>query len=169
MHIRDLIIAGEIRDLDELAAMSKADLSKTYELDDDGNFKRDSEGKLIVADDTVADDKKATGTDRLNALAAKAGLVEKKDENAGEDVKQVTIAEFAAAKAAVDKYDAQAADDTLTADEKADMNDFITSVQHAYKGAADSEYASIEELTNAYNDKITKRAGQYYCPESDYQ
>lgn len=110
--------AGEIRDLDELAAMSKADLSKTYELDDDGNFKRDSEGKLIVADDTVADDKKATGTDRLNALAAKAGLVEKKDENAGEDVKQVTIAEFAAAKAAVDKYDAQAADDTLTADEK---------------------------------------------------
>ena len=114
--------AGEIRDLDELAAMSKADLSKTYELDDDGNFKRDSEGKLIVADDTVADDKKATGTDRLNALAAKAGLVEKKDENAGEDVKQVTIAEF----------------------------------QHAYKGAADSEYASIEELTNAYNDKITK-------------
>ena len=45
--------AGEIRDLDELAAMSKADLSKTYELDDDGNFKRDSEGKLIVADDTV--------------------------------------------------------------------------------------------------------------------
>ncbi|HBM01379.1 MAG TPA: hypothetical protein DD362_02635, partial [Roseburia sp.] len=57
---------------------------------------------------------------------------------------------------AVDKYDAQAADDTLTADEKADMNDFITSVQHAYKGAADSEYASIEELTNAYNDKITK-------------
>ena len=148
--------AGEIRDLDELAAMSKADLSKTYELDDDGNFKRDSEGKLIVADDTVADDKKATGTDRLNALAAKAGLVEKKDENAGEDVKQVTIAEFAAAKAAVDKYDAQAADDTLTADEKADMNDFITSVQHAYKGAADSEYASIEELTNAYNDKITK-------------
>lgn len=148
--------AGEIRDLDELAAMSKADLSKTYELDDDGNFKRDSEGKLIVADDTVADDKKATGTDHLNALAAKAGLVEKKDENAGEDVKQVTIAEFAAAKAAVDKYDAQAADDTLTADEKADMNDFITSVQHAYKGAADSEYASIEELTNAYNDKITK-------------
>ena len=148
--------AGEIRDLDELAAMSKADSSKTYELDDDGNFKRDSEGKLIVADDTVADDKKATGTDRLNALAAKAGLVEKKDENAGEDVKQVTIAEFAAAKAAVDKYDAQAADDTLTADEKADMNDFITSVQHAYKGAADSEYASIEELTNAYNDKITK-------------
>lgn len=74
--------------------------SKTYELDDDGNFKRDSEGKLIVADDTVADDKKATGTDRLNALAAKAGLVEKKDENAGEGVKQVTIAEFAAAKAA---------------------------------------------------------------------
>lgn len=126
--------AGEIRDLDELAAMSKADSSKTYELDDDGNFKRDSEGKLIVADDTVADDKKATGTDRLNALAAKAGLVEKKDEKAGEDVKQVTIAEFAAAKAAVDKYDAQAADDTLTADEKADMNDFITSVQHAYKG-----------------------------------
>lgn len=50
----------------------------------------------------------------------------------------------------------QAADDTLTADEKADMNDFITSVQHAYKGTADSEYASIEELTNAYNDKITK-------------
>lgn len=148
--------AGEIRDLDELASMSKADLSKTYELDDDGNFKRDSEGKLIVADDTVADDKKATGTDRLNALAAKAGLVKKKDEKAGEDVKQVTIAEFAAAKAAVDKYDAQAADDTLTADEKADMNDFITSVQHAYKGAADSEYASIEELTNAYNDKITK-------------
>lgn len=92
--------AGEIRDLDELASMSKADLSKTYELDDDGNFKRDSEGKLIVADDTVADDKKATGTDRLNALAAKAGLVKKKDENAGEDVKQVTIAEFAAAKAA---------------------------------------------------------------------
>ena len=82
--------AGEIRDLDELAAMSKADLSKTYELDDDGNFKRDSEGKLIVADDTVADDKKATGTDRLNALAAKAGLVEKKDEKAGEDVKPVS-------------------------------------------------------------------------------
>ena len=36
------------------------------------------------------------------------------------------------------------------------MNDFLTSVQNAYKGAADSEYASIEELTNAYNDKITK-------------
>ena len=148
--------AGEIRDLDELASMSKANLSKTYALDEDGNFKRDDDGNLIEADDTVADDMKATGTDRLNALAAKAGLVEKKDEDAGEGVKQVTIAEFAAAKKAVDKFDAQAADDTLTEEEKADMNDFITTVQHAYKGTADSEYASIEELTTAYNDKITE-------------
>ena len=148
--------AGEIRDLDELASMSKAKLAKSYVLDDDGNFKRDNDGNLIEADNTVADDKKTTGTDRLNALAEKAGLVEKKDENAGEDVKQVTIAEFASAKKAVDKFDAQAADDTLTDEEKADMNDFITTVQHAYKGTADSEYASIEELTNAYNDKITE-------------
>ena len=64
--------------MDELASMSKADLSKTYELDDDGNFKRDSEGKLIVADDTVADDKKATGTDRLNALQPRQVLLRRR-------------------------------------------------------------------------------------------
>lgn len=131
--------AEEVRDLNELASMSAADKKKTYALDENGNLKRDAEGKLVVADDTVPPDQRATGAEALDKLAAKAGLVEKKT---GDDSTQVTIAEYAAANKAVEKYEADAQNDTLTQTEKDEMNAVIHDVHAAYGGGTIDDYTA---------------------------
>lgn len=140
--------AEEVRDLNKLASMSTADKNKVYALDENGNLQYDADGNLIEADDTTPEDQKATGADVLNQLAAKAGLVEKRD---GDDSTQVTIAEYAAANAAVEKFEADALNDTLTPEERDQYNEVINDVHAAY---ADG---TVDDYTEARQADITAR------------
>lgn len=144
--------AEEVRDLNELASMSASSLKKTYALDENGNLKRDAEGKLVVEDDTIPPDQWVTGTEVLDRLAAKAGLVEKKT---GDDSTQVTIAEYAAANKAVEKYEADALNDTLTQTEKDEMNAVINDVHAAYVGGTIDDYTAARDADiAAHQDNI---------------
>lgn len=140
--------AEEVRDLNKLSSMSTADKNKVYALDENGNLQYDADGNLIQADDTTPADQKATGAEVLDKLAAKAGLVEKRE---GDDSTQVTIAEYAAANKAVEKYEADAQNDVLTQTEKDELNAVINDVHAAY---ADG---TIDDYTDARQADITAR------------
>lgn len=142
--------AEEVRDLNKLASMSTADKNKTYALDENGNLMYDADGNLVQADETTPADRQATGAEVLDKLAAKAGLVEKRE---GDDDTRVTIAEYAAANKAVEKYEADALNDTLTQNEKDEMNATINDVHAAY---ADG---TIDDYTDARQAEIDAHQG----------
>lgn len=142
--------AEEVRDLNKLASMSTADKNKTYALDENGNLMYDADGNLVQADETTPADRQATGAEVLDKLAAKAGLVEKRE---GDDDTRVTIAEYAAANKVVEKYEAEALTDTLTQDEKDEMNAVINDVHAAY---ADG---TIDDYTDARQAEIDAHQG----------
>lgn len=150
----------ESLDLNDLASMSASGKKKTYALDENGNLMRDDEGKLVVADETTPEDRRMTGQAMLDQVAAKAGLVEKRN---GEDDTRTTIAEYAKAQKAVEKYEATIDDDTLTPEERADMTAVRDNAHGAYAAGTmndhlaqyDSDIAGHQAVVAA-NESIIK-------------
>lgn len=150
---------GERLDLNDLAAMSASDKKKTYALDENGNLMRDEEGKLVVADESTPEDRRMTGQAMLDQVAGKAGLVAKKE---GEDDTRTTIAEYSKAQKAVEKYEATILDDTLTAEERADMIAVVDNAQDAYDAGTmgahlaqyDADIASHQAVVSSNENTI---------------
>lgn len=120
---------AERLDLNDLASMSASDKKKTYALDENGNLMRDDDGKLVVADESTPEDRRMTGQAMLDQVADKAGLVAKRE---GEDDTRTTIAEYAKAQKAVEKYEAAIYDDTLTPEEREAMEAVRDNAHNAY-------------------------------------
>lgn len=142
----------QIKDLKTLSKLSSADLNKEYLVDQNGNLAYDAEGKLMEAGGEYDKDlyHTAKGSEMLEDLQKKAGLITTKEEIDEKTGESKTVTDKSAAEAysknlqTIDAYDDEATKET---------------VQKIYEGAADASYTSIADYTAALTaDNATRQA-----------
>lgn len=141
---------AQLKDLKTLSKLSSADLNKEYLVDQNGNLAYDAEGKLMEAGGEYDKDlyHTAKGSDILEDLQKKAGLITTKEEIDEKTGESKTVTDKSAATAysknlqTIDAYD-----DEVTKE----------AVQKIYEGAADAPYTSIADYTAALTADNTAR------------
>ncbi|MCI5620226.1 MAG: flagellar filament capping protein FliD [Lachnospiraceae bacterium] len=140
----------QLKDLKTLSKLSTADLNKEYLVDQNGNLAYDAEGKLMEAGGEYDKDlyHTAKGSDILEDLQKKAGLITTKEEIDEKTGESKTVTDKSAATAySKNLQTMDAYDDEVTKE----------AVQKIYEGAADAPYTSIADYTAALTADNTAR------------